>query len=190
MDKNYGDIIVGAGEVGFVIYTDPLAKAEFFDGLVSGTRAHTVYVDFDLMYSGHVASGLLPMHDGVQIIVPEHGNARKAITEAIWRASEGRCLVVIDSLNGMRRACKDDDSSITNSALMMLASFARQSGSSVLISCAAIQDSESEWWLSPLGGRIANLGAGVSKMYVKPADGGIKIDILADSRSRRKTNLP
>lgn len=181
MDKNCGDIVVGAGEVGLVMYSEPLAKAEFFARLLSGLKTRAAYVDFDLMYSGHVASGLLPTHDGVEIIVPERGDARWALTEVAWQAAQGRCLVVIDSLNGMRRACGGDV--MTNSALMMLASLARQSGASVMIACNVVQYSESEWRLSPVGGRVVDLGTGVSKRHVSPADGGIKIEALGEPRN-------
>ncbi len=179
MDKNYGDVVVGAGEVGLVIYAEPLAKAEFFERVISGARTDTVYVDFDLMYSGHVASGMLPGRDNVEVVVPGRDSVRKAVAGAILRASQGNCLVVIDSLNGMRRVCRGRDDAAANTALMMLASFARQSGASVLIACAAIRDSGSEWWLSPVGGRIGVLGTGVTKLYVRPADDGIEIEALA-----------
>lgn len=189
MDKNRDDVMIGNGEVAFVICADPLAKAEFFDTAVSSARGDVIYVDFDLMYSGYVASGLVPERKGVNIVVPERKNVRRVITSAIERASQGGCLVVIDSLNGIYRICGRDDEMAVNSALMMLASFARQSGSSVLVSCTAVHDSEYGWSLSPVGGRLVNLGTAASRLYVKPARNGIEIEALRHANTPPKLDL-
>lgn len=181
---------MGYGEVAFVFYAEPLAKAAFLDNTLSKVGCDSLYVDFDLMYSGHVASGILPRRKGVDIISPVKGGIKEAFASVIDRASQARHLVIIDSLNGLRRACTDSDLYAANSALMVLASLARQSGSSVLIPCAARQDAESEWWLSPVGGKITNLGPKTGQLYVKPSKEGFEIESLGTKPTLESRSAP
>ena len=189
MDKNYGDVRVENGKIGFVICADPLAKSAFFDEVIASTQGNVIYVDFDLMYSGHVASDILAQHENVEIIIPAQHNVLKIMTKAITHTLQDDSLIIIDSLNGMHRTYKSKDGLAVNATLMMLASFARQSKSSVLISCTAVHDSEYGWSLSPIRRRIVKLGDKASILYVKSAKNGIKIEVLADAFTAPKVDL-
>ena len=187
MDKNRGEVsagdkvLVGEGEAALVICADPLAKAAFLDAALAGARSGAVYVDFDLMYSGHVASGLLPGRGGVEIIAPERGGVREAVGEAIARAAQDRMLVIVDSINGALRACGGQEQAAW-SALMMLASLARGGGSAVLMSCTAVLDPKGLWRLSPVGGRLEELGI-ATRLYVRGGGRRVVVEALRGART-------
>ncbi len=184
MDKNRGGIAVRAGEVAVLMYDEPLAKAAILGATVGEAGRDVLYVDFDLMYSGHVAAGMLGRARRVEAVCPA-GRVRETMATAISRASRGSCLVVIDSLNGMHRACAAHETMAVNSSLMMLASMARRSGASLVVACMARPDSAG-WALVPMGRRVTALGADATWVWVHAgADGEACPEVLKGGMAGR-----
>ena len=178
MDKNRGGLGARAGGVTLVMYDEPLAKAAVLGEAAGGAPGDVMYLDFDLMYSGHVASGMLARARRVEVVVPGR-RVGEAMAAAISRASLGDCLVVIDSLNGMHRACAEGETMAVNTSLMMLASAARQSGAEVIVACMARPDEGHGWALVPMGRRVVGLGAGASILRARAgADGAAGVEAV------------
>lgn len=165
MDKNRGAPLAGPGEVVLVTYADPLAKAAVLDG--AARRAESaLYLDFDLMRAGHLASGALRPAAGVSEVQAGGAGAREAMAAAISRASRGGCLVIVDSLNGLHRAGPE---AAVNASMMMLASAARQGGSGLAVACMARAEPGGGLVMVPMGRRaVALAGARQARAVALP----------------------
>jgi len=171
VDKNRGAPLAGAGEVVLVTYADPLAKAAVLDG-AARRAGSALYLDFDLMRAGHLASGALRPAAGVGEVRAGAGGARGAMATAISRASRGGCLVIVDSLNGLHRAAGAGAEVAVNASVMMLASAARQGGSGLAVACMAREEPGGGLVMVPMGRRVVALaGAARARAVALPGGG-------------------
>ncbi|MDD9842461.1 MAG: hypothetical protein OXU85_00980 [Thaumarchaeota archaeon] len=174
MDKNRGAPLAGAGEVTLVTYDDPLAKAAVLDGAARRAGAGALYLDFDLMRAGHLASGMLRPAAGVEEVSAGAGGVRAALAAAVSRASRGGCLVIVDSLNGLHRAAGAGAEIAVNASMMMLASAARQGGSGLAVACMARAEAGGGLVMVPMGRRVVDLaGARTARAVALPGGAAV-----------------
>ena len=160
MDKNSGNVPDGIweglaqGVPNVILCMDPFYKSEFLENLIGREKDEVIYVDLDLLYTGYVESGMLPRRDNVTVLRPERDSWNREISEVINTASASRCLVIVDSLNGIHGMHDDLESArFVNSCLMLLSSLARQAGSCVVIAAVARRRNEA-WVLTPSGKQV------------------------------------
>lgn len=180
MDKNRGAPLAGAGEAVLLTYDDPLAKAAVLDAAARGAGTRALYLDFDLMRAGHLASGTLRPADGVSEVRAGAGGLREAMAGAVSRASRGGCLVIVDSLNGLHRAGGAGSEMAVNASLMMLASAARQGGSGLAVACMARAEPGGGLVMVPMGRRVVGLAGARRARAVALPGGRAAVERAAD----------
>jgi len=137
-----------------VLCTEPFHKDEFLYRLMNSIENQIIFVDMDLLYTGYVQSGMIPKKNNVIIFHPEKKNWEKKLTEIITKVSKEKFLVVIDSFNGVYNIFDDLESArFVNSCIMLLSSFANQTGSSVIVT-GMVRKKDVGWVISPGGKQI------------------------------------
>ena len=138
-----------------ILYSKPFHKIEFLNRLINLTEYPVIIVDMDLLFTGYVQSGMIPKKDNVTIFSPDKKNWKKKLSEIISKISKERCLVIIDSFNGVYTEFDNLESAIfINSCVMLLSTIGNHAKSSILITGMARKKENNEWVLSPSGKHI------------------------------------
>jgi len=136
-----------------ILCSESFLKAEFLNKLIDSINYPVIFLDFDLLYSGYVVSGMIKKNDNVEIYRPSKVDLKKIISEIAKKISNKKFLVVIDSFNGFYNIFDEKESGrFINASLMLLSSIGMESGSSVIITAMTRKNDDDEWILSP-GGR-------------------------------------
>lgn len=183
--------IISQKQINFILYSDPFLKAGFVSKLVSETETNILYIDFDLLYSGYVASGALKSQKSLTLYQPSEDTIDNILTEVLVKASMSKVLVIIDSINGLYNLLnyKKQVGKTVASIIMLLASIVRHTNSSIVIASMARYKKEEGWVLSPTGKRLIEtknnkkilLEYGKDGIIVNPLNGSDKILLPADS---------
>ena len=157
----------------------PFLKTEFLNKLVNVTDFPVIFLDIDLLYSGYVKSRLIKKNDKVTLFRPNKENFNKILEQVIQIISQEKCLVIVDTLNGVYNLFEELESArFVNSTLMLLSSISRKTQSQIIVCCMTVKNEEGDWILSPGGKHVINsknvgrflLTTNDPKIILKPID--------------------
>ncbi len=135
-----------------ILCSKPFLKSEFLIRLINSHTIPIIFLDFDLLYSGYVISGMVKENKDVKVFRPSRTNWEKDLNEIIEKTSREKVLVILDSLNGVYSMFDELESArFINAVIMLLSSVARSTKSLIVVTAMAIKNDNAEWILSPSG---------------------------------------
>jgi len=140
-----------------ILYEDSFVKTAFFTKEISNWEPPIFYFDFDLQYTGFVRAGRTPTPKNLTLFYcQENDSLRKDLKSVIEKISKTKSLVIIDSLNGFFNLLegKKDIGRLINSFLMLLASSAKHTKSTVILGILSRLNDEDKWVLYNTGRRV------------------------------------
>lgn len=141
--------------INYIFCSKPFLKTEFLNRLVNSNSFQVFFLDFDLLYSGFVISGMLKKNKNVRIFRSSRVNLEKDLLEIIKKISKENVLVILDSLNGVYNMFDELESSrFINAIIMLLSSIAKHSKSVIVVTAVVKKNDNEEWILSPSGRRF------------------------------------
>jgi hypothetical protein len=136
-----------------ILCSKPFLKSEFLNRLIESHTIPIIFLDFDLLYSGYVISGMIKKNERVKIFRSSRISWEKDLNEIIEKISKQKILVILDSLNGIYNMFEELESArFINAAIMLLSAVARSTKSLIVVTAMVIKNDDAEWILSP-GGR-------------------------------------
>jgi len=165
-----------------VFYSDPFLKAGFVSKLVQDTKLEVLYLDLDLLYSGYVASGILPAKENVSLFQPTTETLYQILKEILVKASLSQTIIIVDSLNGLFNILnrKKNIGKTVMSIIMLLASMASMTKSYLVVASMVRYKKEEGWVLSPTGKRLIET-KNSKKILLEYGKEGIVLSMLGDS---------
>ena len=158
MDPNNSSIqnTLEQNTANMIFYEDSFAKTAFFTKEIPNWKTPIFYFDFDLQHTGFVRAGMIPQPKNLTPICPENGSLYEDLKSVIVRILKTRSLVIIDSLNGVFNLLEDkkDVGRLINSFLMLLASSAKHTKSTVILGILSRLNDEDKWVLYNTGRRV------------------------------------
>jgi len=135
-----------------ILCSNPFIKTEFLNNLINSFNVPVIFVDFDLLYSGYVISGMIKKNENVKILRSNKIDFEKHLKEVIEKISKEQALVIFDSFNVLYNMFEDLDSfRFINASIMLLSAIAKNTRSQIVVSATAIKNENGEWVLSPGG---------------------------------------
>ncbi len=135
-----------------ILCAKPFLKSEFLNRLIDSSNIPVIFLDFDLLYSGYIISGIIKKKENVRIFRSSRINWEKDLKEIIKKISREKVLVILDSLNVIYNMFDEVDSArFINAAIMLLSTIARRTESLIVVTAMAIKNDDGEWILSPSG---------------------------------------
>ena len=158
MDLNNTAIqnILEQNTTNMIFYEDSYTKTAFFTKEIPNWKTPIFYFDFDLQYTGFVRAGITPSSKNLTVLYPENGSLREDLKSVIGKISKTRSLIIIDSLNGFFNLLEGnkDLGRLINSFLMLLASSAKHTKSTVIVGILSKLNDEDKWVLHNTGRHI------------------------------------
>jgi len=168
-------------KINSILYYDPFVKTAFIDKLLRNTEIPVLYLDFDLLYSGYIASEILPCYNHLRLFQPTLQTWNEILSKVLTSLSTTMSLVIIDSLNGLFNIQdeKNQVGRLVASYIMMLVSIAKNTSSYVIVSSMSRYRKEKGWVLSPPGKRVIPLQK-AQKILLEKTNDGISLNFLDD----------
>ena len=137
-----------------ILCSEPFYKVEFLNKLINSVEGIVLVVDLDLLLTGYVNSGIIKKKDNITILNTNEGDLKREISETVAKISLKKSLVIIDSLNGFYNVLNDkyDSAKFINSCIMLLASIAKKTGSTIIVTSTA-RRKDSDTWVTTPGGK-------------------------------------
>jgi hypothetical protein len=138
-----------------ILCSEPFHKTEFLNRLIDLTEIPIIFVDMDLLFTGYVESKMIQKKENVIIFCPNKVNWKETLSEIISKVSKEKCLVIVDSFNGIYNLFdKLEYARSVNSSIMLLSNIGNQTRSTIVITTMARKKENDEWVLLPGGKHI------------------------------------
>ena len=168
-----------------IFYESSFAKTTFFVKILSKWNIPTFYLDFDLLYSGFVKSGLTPLSKNITLLCPDADSLHENLRSVVDKISKTKSLVIIDSLNGFFNLLegRKDTGQIINSLIMLLTSSAKNVNSIVVVGSLSKLINENEWVLYNTGRHVIE-NKHITKIQLTESNGNIIVKNLKPDKSK------
>ena len=168
-----------------IFYESSFAKTTFFVKILSKWNIPTFYLDFDLLYSGFVKSGLTPLSKNITLLCPDADSLHENLRSVVDKISKTKSLVIIDSLNGFFNLLegRKDTGQIINSFIMLLTSSAKNVNSIVVVGSLSKLINENEWVLYNTGRHVIE-NKHITKIQLTESNGNIIVKNLKPDKSK------
>ncbi len=142
-----------------ISFEDAITKTYFFHKLTSITDIPTIYLDFDLLYSGYVAARILSQDQNITLHQPTQQTWKNLSVDVMDKISQKQHLVIIDSLNGFFTTLLNQKESgrTINNTIMLLVSTGQKTNSVVVVGSISNFKKDEGWILSAVGRRVIEI---------------------------------
>lgn len=128
-----------------ILCSNPLLKCVFLEKLVHHTNHGVIYLDFDMLYSGYINSGMFDLPANVLVRSPDLSDWQAEITSIIQTTSAHEYMIIIDSLNGMMTSF--EHKRLALHSILLMSSLGVDVNTRVII--AAITNRTADRWKIP-----------------------------------------
>jgi len=196
LDKNPDEVlsrindarrIIEKNTMNSILCYEPFVKMNFLASLIKKFEFPVVYLDFDLMFSGYISGEMLSLEENVSLWRPSREDWNEILKTILLKISQERCLVVIDSLNGLSNLLEGKDTGrMINAYIMLMVFIANQTKSNVLFVSMARKNDEKEWVLSPTSRHVLE-NKNMTKIFLKKDNFNYDLQILNEDNTIRNS---
>ncbi len=195
MDKNHqAEIIKNIQKMIFseslnsISFDDAITKTYFFHKLISAIDIPTIYLDFDLLYSGYIASNILSLSADFQLYQPTEQTWGKLLVQILDEISKEQHVIIIDSLNGFYNIFTNekDAGRLINSFIMLLVSMGQKTKSVVLVGSLAKFKKDEGWVLLAIGRHVIEVNK-MNRLILQKLDSELYLTLLDQNNSKKST---
>ena len=154
-NDNFDNIkkIIQQNTINSITYTEPFLKTVFLTNLLPSIKNPVIYLDFDLLYSGYISSGIISSNSTITLHQPTKNNWNEMLKNILKQISQEKSTIIIDSINGFYNLYYEikNVGRLVNSLIMLFICFSKMSNSHLIITTMVKQKNKDEWVLSVTG---------------------------------------
>jgi hypothetical protein len=149
----------------------------------------TLYLDFDLLYSGYVAAKILSQSQNVILHQPTQQTWKNLCVDIMDQISQKQHLVIIDSLNGFFTTITNqkDSGRIINNIIMLLVGTGQKTNSAIVVGSISKFKKDEGWILSAIGRHVIEIDK-MNLISVRKQNSHLQL-VLADHHNLEKSSL-
>lgn len=186
-NDNFDNIkkIIQQNTINSITYTEPFLKTVFLTNLLPSMKNPVIYLDFDLLFSGYIASGTIPSNSTVTLLQPTKNNWNEMLKNILKQISQEKSTIIIDSINGFYNLFYEikNVGRLINSLIMLFVYFSKMSNSHLIITTMVKQKNKDEWVLSVIGRHTVETKQ-MTKIHLDKKNGNLKMTV--DSSGNNK----
>jgi len=178
--------MIFAESLSSISFDDAITKTYFFHKLISVMDTPTIYLDFDLLYSGYIASNILPQSDNLRLCQPSEQTWNKLLVQILDEISKEPRMIIIDSLNGFYNIFTNekDAGRLINSFIMLLASVGEKTKSVVLIGSLSKFKKDEGWVLLAIGRHVIEINK-MNRLALQKQDSEFHLALFDQNNSKK-----
>ena len=188
-DKNNEEVfhkirrIIEQNSVNSFLCREPFVKSYFLTKLIEVIEYPIIYLDFDLLYTGYVTSGMISKKENVSLYQSTKKDWNSILNTVLQRSSLEKCLIIIDSLNGLSSYFEGRDSGrLLNAYVVLMGSIARHTKSNLIFFSIARKKEQEGWVLSPTSRHVVETRR-ITKLQLQKKGSNLTIDVLNEKNS-------
>lgn len=195
MDKNHhADVVERMQQMIFsqslnsISFDEAITKTYFFHKLVSTIEVPSIYLDFDLLYSGYIASQILPQPENLRLYQPTEKTWNSLLVQILDEVSREQYVVIIDSLNGFYNMIPNDKDAgrLINSFIVLLASVGQKTKSAVLVGSLSKFRKEEGWVLLAIGRHVIEINK-MNRLALQRQDSEFYLTLFDQNNSKKSS---
>ena len=93
--------ILELNQVNSLMFSNPILKTVFLNKIIQAEKYQIYYLDFDLLYSGYLNSGIFFENNKIKLFQPTKDNFLEILKKIMHTISKEKSVVILDSLNGL-----------------------------------------------------------------------------------------
>jgi hypothetical protein len=171
-----------------ISFDEAITKTYFFHKLISTVDIPTIYLDFDLLYSGYIASNILPQSENLRLYQPSEQTWNTLLAQTLDEISKEQHIIIIDSLNGFYNIFTNekDAGRLINSFIMLLVSIGEKTKSAVLIGSLAKFKKDEGWILLAIGRHVIEINK-MNRLVLQKQDSEFYLTLFDQNNSKKST---
>ena len=189
LDENIDDVkkTIEQNVASSVTYSDPFLKTIFFTKIVPSLKKPIIYLDFDLLYSGYVTSGMIPVTPDVTLLQPTQENWNEMFKNILQQISQVQTTIIIDSINGFYNMFYEinDVGRLVNSFIMLIIGVAKMSNSHFLFGSLVKRKEKEHFVLSDTGRQIIDAKQ-MTKINLNKKNSFMEISVSSKTKLNEK----
>ncbi|WP_179368676.1 hypothetical protein [Candidatus Nitrosotenuis sp. DW1] len=180
--------MISSESLNSISFDDAITKTYFFHKLTSSIDIPTIYLDFDLLYSGYIAANILPQFDDIRLFQPTEQTWNKLLVQILDEISKEQHIIIIDSLNGFYNifTSEKDAGRLINSFIMLLVSIGQKTKSIVLIGSLAKFKKGEGWVLLAIGRHVIEANK-MNRLVLQKQNSELYLTLLDQNNSKKST---
>ncbi len=186
-NDNFDNIkkIIQQNTINSITYTEPFLKTVFLTNLLPSIKNPVIYLDFDLLFSGYIASGIISSNRSITLLQPTKNNWNEMLKNILKQISQEKSTIIIDSINGFYNLFYEIKNAgrLVNSLIMLFVNFSKMSNSHLIITTMVKQKNKDEWVLSVVGRHTVEIKQ-MTKIHLDKKNGNLKMTV--DSTGNNK----
>ncbi len=186
-NDNFDNIkkIIQQNTINSITYTEPFLKTVFLTNLLPSIKNPVIYLDFDLLFSGYIASGIISSNSSITLLQPTKNNWNEMLKNILKQISQEKSTIIIDSINGFYNLFYEIKNAgrLVNSLIMLFVNFSKMSNSHLIITTMVKQKNKDEWVLSVVGRHTVEIKQ-MTKIHLDKKNGNLKMTV--DSTGNNK----
>lgn len=172
-----------------ISFEDAITKTYFFHKLTKIIEIPTLYLDFDLLYSGYVAAKILSQTQNVMLYQPTSKTWKDLSINIMDKISQNQHLVIIDSLNGFFTTLLNQKESgrTINNLIMLFVSIGKKTNSVIVVGGISKFKKEEGWILPTLGRHVIEIDK-MNLLSIRKQNSHLQL-VTVDHDNREKSSL-
>ncbi|MFZ8921532.1 MAG: hypothetical protein ACO2Y5_00955 [Nitrosopumilaceae archaeon] len=155
--------------------------------LIESVDFPVIFLDFDLLYSGYVNSGMIRKNEKLEILVSNGTTFIDNIKEIIRKIQNEKSLIILDTINGLYNMFDElEYVRFINSAIMLLSSVAKYSNSLIVITAMIRKNESNDYILSPTGRHLVR-SKNVGFYDLITSESGLILNVLDKSEKNARS---
>ena len=182
--------IITDNSLSSISFDEPVTKTYFFHKLAKTSPIPVIYLDFDLLYGGYVASKILTKSDNVTLCQFTSKSILDIFANLMDTISQNQHVVILDSLNGFFAALADEKDSgrIINNLIMLLVTSGFSTESSIVVGSISKFKKDEGWVLSAIGRHVISIDK-MNTISIRKQNSNLQL-IQTDNLNAQKLSLP
>lgn len=170
-----------------ILSSNTFFKTEFLNKLIESVDFPVIFLDFDLLYSGYVNSGMIRKNEKLEILVSNGTTFIDNIKEIIRKIQNEKSLIILDTINGLYNMFDElEYVRFINSAIMLLSSVAKYSNSLIVITAMIRKNESNDYILSPTGRHLVR-SKNVGFYDLITSESGLILNVLDKSEKNARS---
>lgn len=177
--KNHNDELIEnfPNSINSILCYNAFTKASIIQKF-SDIDTPTILLDFDLLFTGYIESGIISKNNDLTIYAPTKENWQDIFKKIIIKISSQKTVLIIDSLNGFFSIFDEKDSGrYANSCMIMFSSVIKSTNGKIFM-CSIAKLKENEGWILHPTGRHVLENKSVDKFFVRKQE-DIQVEALS-----------
>ena len=186
-NDNFDNIkkIIQQNTINSITYTEPFLKTVFLTNLLPLIKKPVIYLDFDLLFSGYIASGIISSNSTMTLLQPTETNWNEMLKNILKQISQEKSTIIIDSINGFYNLFYEikNVGRLINSLIMLFVCFSKMSNSHLIITTMVKQKTKDEWVISIIGRHTVETKQ-MTKIHLDKKNGNLKMTVVSNGNNK------